>query len=227
MAISLTCTVFSFFNDSLEVLLCIASDKCMNYWSLPCGWLMKGENLDTGADRVVRELLGFDITHTEQVKAYRDADRIIFGQSIAIGYFSLINRECISMTSSMIACGAQWFKIKHVPELKQQDGEVLELHLRHLKDAALAEPIAFNLLPESFSLPQLARVYEAVLDTKFDTSNFRNRILKLKILNKLEERGKSSSNRETLQYSFNAEAYEKMRLSGLMLNKWLNILCRK
>jgi hypothetical protein len=51
-----------------------------------------------------------------------------------------------------------------------------------LKIKARMEPIVFELLPEKFTLTQLQKVYEAILDTSLDRRNFRKRLHKCALL---------------------------------------------
>ena len=54
-------------------------------------------------------------------------------------------------------------------------------------------PIVFELLPEKFAIPQLQNLYEAIYQRDFDRSNFRKKILSMNVLNKLDEKDKSTS----------------------------------
>jgi 8-oxo-dGTP diphosphatase len=50
--------------------------------------------------------------------------------------------------------------------------------------------LGFNLLPEKFTLLQLQELYEAVLETTLDKSNFRRKLAKMKLLKKCDEKQK-------------------------------------
>jgi hypothetical protein len=52
----------------------------------------------------------------------------------------------------------------------------------------MADHIGFELLPEKFTLSQLQKLYEIILDKKLDKRNFRKNILRTETLTALEEK---------------------------------------
>ena len=50
------------------------------------------------------------------------------------------------------------------------------------------QPIAFELLPEKFTLTQLQHLYEVILNKKLDKRNFRKKMLNYGILKELDEK---------------------------------------
>ena len=67
--------------------------------------------------------------------------------------------------------------------------------LSELKRIAKDQPLGFELLPKLFTLPQLQTLYESIYNTKFDSRNFRKKILSLNILEKTNLKDKSNSKR--------------------------------
>ena len=49
------------------------------------------------------------------------------------------------------------------------------------------EPIGFGLLDEQFTIPELQRLYEAILGVQFDRRNFYKKILQTGILDEVED----------------------------------------
>jgi 8-oxo-dGTP diphosphatase len=52
----------------------------------------------------------------------------------------------------------------------------------------MADHIGFELLPEKFTLSQLQKLYEIILDKKLDKRNFRKNILRTDTVTPLEEK---------------------------------------
>jgi hypothetical protein len=52
----------------------------------------------------------------------------------------------------------------------------------------MADHIGFELLPEKFTLSQLQKLYEIILDKKLDKRNFRKNILRTETVTALEEK---------------------------------------
>ena len=63
-------------------------------------------------------------------------------------------------------------------------------------------PIAFQLLPEKFTLTELQKSYELILDMKLDKRNFRKKVLTGSILKELNEYTKIGSKRPARLYAF-------------------------
>lgn len=77
------------------------------------------------------------------------------------------------------------------------------------------QPIGYNLLPDKFTMPELQKLYETILDKKLDRRNFQRRILSFSILNKLEQRKTGGAHKSPYLYVFNLENYKKALENGL------------
>ena len=55
---------------------------------------------------------------------------------------------------------------------------------------------------------QLQKLYEAILDEKLDKRNFRNKIIAMDVLIKLDEKDISTSRKGAYLYKFDKEKYE-------------------
>ena len=75
-------------------------------------------------------------------------------------------------------------------------------------------PIGFNLLPEKFALLQLMQLYEEILGIELDKSNFRRKILHMKLLVALDEKQQDVSHRAAKLYKFDPEIYKKLTEKG-------------
>ena len=63
-------------------------------------------------------------------------------------------------------------------------------------------------------IKQLQNLYEAILDVRFDRSNFAKKMLHLNILKQLDETVWPTPKREAYLYSFNAESYNELKQKG-------------
>lgn len=89
--------------------------------------------------------------------------------------------------------------------------EILQAALKKLKEKIRIQPIGFNLLPEKFTLGQLHKLYEAILDKQIDKRNFRRKILKLDILTSLDEKQKGVADKPSKFVKFNERKYKSDR----------------
>ena len=70
-------------------------------------------------------------------------------------------------------------------------------------------PIAFELLPEKFTIPQLQKLYEAIYDTPLDRRNFSRKILSTKLLIDTGEKNENSATKKAILYKLDQEKYQK------------------
>src|SRR5205085_5373115 len=83
-----------------------------------------------------------------------------------------------------------WHSVKNITDMAFDHQSVVDECYQWLQKRIQEHPLAFNLLPEKFSLRELQNLYEAILGVELDRRNFRKRItLKnwLVDLNEMEE----------------------------------------
>ncbi|MFL9843570.1 NUDIX hydrolase [Flavobacterium rhizosphaerae] len=214
-AITIDCVIFGFDNGVLEVLLVRHAEGIMkNQWGLPGGWITEKESTDDAARRLLADLTGLDNIYLEQLKAFGEPDRFPLGRVITIGYFALIKKENYDVKAGFTASEAKWYKIKDVPELIYDHNEILDYSIQHLRNRVRNAPVGFNLLPEKFTLLELMQLYEEILGVEMDKSNFRRKILRMKILVALDEKQKDVSHRAAKLYEFNQTVYNDLTKKG-------------
>ncbi|PIF31850.1 ADP-ribose pyrophosphatase YjhB (NUDIX family) [Flavobacterium sp. 9] len=214
-AITIDCVIFGFDKGSLEVLLVQHGEGISKgKWGLPGGWIYKKESTDNAAHRLLNELTGLDNIYLEQLKAFGDPDRFPLRRVITIGYYALVKREDYNIKAGFTASDAQWYKINSIPDLIYDHNEILAYSLKHLRNRVRQAPIGFNLLPEKFTLLQLMHLYEEVLGIEMDKSNFRRKILHMKLLVELDEKQQDVSHRAAKLYKFDPAIYKKLTEKG-------------
>ncbi|CAD0001148.1 MAG TPA: NUDIX domain-containing protein [Flavobacterium sp.] len=214
-AITIDCVIFGFDKGSLEILLIQhAEGISKGRWGLPGGWINKKESTDNAAHRLLNELTALDHIYLEQLKAFGNPDRFPLRRVITIGYYALIKREDYNIQAGFTASDAKWYKINEIPDLIYDHNEILAYSLKHLRDRVRQAPIGFNLLPEKFTLLQLMHLYEEILGIEMDKSNFRRKILHMKLLVALDEKQQDVSHRAAKLYKFDSEIYTKLTEKG-------------
>lgn len=214
-AITIDCVIFGFDKGSLEVLLVQHGEGISKgKWGLPGGWINKKESTDDAAHRLLNELTALDHIYLEQLKAFGNPDRFPLRRVITIGYYALIKREDYNIKAGFTASDAKWYKINEIPDLIYDHNEILAYSLKHLRNRVKQTPIGFNLLPEKFTLLQLMHLYEEILGIEMDKSNFRRKILHMKLLVALDEKQQDVSHRAAKLYKFDSEIYTKLTEKG-------------
>ena len=91
---------------------------------------------------------------------------------------------------------------KELPELILDHSEMVKDSISQLRNIAKDQPLGFELLPKLFTLPQLQTLYECIYNTKFDSRNFRKKILSINVLEKTNLKDKSSSRKGAYLFGF-------------------------
>lgn len=87
--------------------------------------------------------------------------------------------------------------------------------LARLKGKLRYQPIGFELLPRKFTLTQLQKMHETILEKPMDKRNFRKKILSFGFLKDLNQIQKDVAHRAARLYSFDERAYRRMQKKGV------------
>jgi 8-oxo-dGTP diphosphatase len=132
---------------------------------------------------LTEDLLRRHKVHLEQLYTFGNAYRDPRTRTIAVAYFALIPPELVPLVvAGDDAASANWYSVeKEVvwTELAFDHPRVLAVGVSRLRGKIDYEPIAFNLVPKTFTTSELREVYEAVKGTQYDAANFRRRFKRM------------------------------------------------
>ena len=105
-------------------------------------------------------------------------DRAPSMRMIAISYVGIIDSSKVHVLKKTLKTdNADWVPIDRIKELAYDHNEIISYSLNVLKDKITKTNILKNLFPDIFTLPELQKVYEIVLEEKFDRRNFRKKLI--------------------------------------------------
>jgi len=212
--VAVDCIIIGFRENELHILVARRPfEPFIGGWSLMGGFVNAQENIKEAAKRVVVEFTGIDDIYLEQVGAYGDIDRDV-ERVISIAYYALVDIDQFD-TSLAQKYDARWVRITQLPELIFDHNIMVKDTITLLQRRTAVKPIGFNLLGEQFTLPTLQSLYESIFQEPIDKRNFRKKLLTMDILEKLEEKDKSSSKKGAFYYKFNKEKYDLLIEQGL------------
>lgn len=214
--VAVDCIIFGFEDAKLKLLIMKRKvDPMEGAWSLVGGFVQEGESTDSAATRVLQLTTGIDDIYMDQLKCYGDVQRDTGARVISIAYYALIR---IQEHDRVLATeyGAHWLSLEQIPELIFDHSQMIQDALARLRDKARFHPLGFELLPEKFSLPQLRNLYEAIYQRELDKRNFRKKVLAMGILEKLDEKDKSTSKKGAHLYRFDKQKYEALTRHGFV-----------
>ena len=212
--LAVDCIIFGFDKKDLKVLLVKRDfEPEKDKWSLIGGFLKRNENLDEAAIRVLNVLTGIKHIYMEQLHSHSKIDRDPGQRTISVSYFALIDLNSHNFEGIQIDA-AQWFELNKVPQLIFDHNEMIKIAIQRLRHKAHIKPIGFELLPEKFTMRQLQKLYESILDEKLDKRNFINKVNLLDILDKLDEKDMTSSRKGSFLYRYNKKKYKRKLEEG-------------
>jgi ADP-ribose pyrophosphatase YjhB (NUDIX family) len=210
LLVAVDCIVLGFQDKEINILIVKRKvDPLKGGRSLMGGFVRKDESLNEAVARVVAGYTGVENVYMQQVGAYGEVNRDPGGRVVSVVYYALIDMHQFD-EQLKDRHNTEWVNVKNVGPLILDHQQFLEDSLRHLRLQSATHPVGFNLLPEQFTLPQLQSLYEAIYAHELDKRNFRKRILEMGVLEKLDEKDKSSSKRGAFYYRFNKEKYDYM-----------------
>ena len=168
------------------------------------GYEDQGESLDETAHRELAEETGLPrgSCYSEQLYTFGKPGRDPRTRVISVAYYALVPSNLIGQVQAGDdAAEAQWFCIK---DLWNRDGlpvkealaaeagglnglqtlafdhhEILKVALQRIRGKIDYAPLAFSLVPPTFTVPELRAVYEAVKGETYDPRNFNRRFRRM------------------------------------------------
>jgi 8-oxo-dGTP diphosphatase len=95
-----------------------------------------------------------------------------------------------------------WHKVFDLPPLAFDHKEIIEYSLKRTRERLEMCPVAYQLLNEKFTLTEMQKAYEMIMEKKLDKRNFRKKVISTEGLRELNEFSKSSSKRPARLYTF-------------------------
>jgi hypothetical protein len=228
--ISVDTVIFGFNGDQLKVLL--LKMKFNHQYFLPGGYMKKEENLESAAIRILRERTQMDKIFLQEFavfselnrseEAFKDFPDDLWHKKrfISVGYYALVNHKDVSPIGDELSESCDWIILDELESqnITMDHKKIIEKALNTLREQISYKPIGLNLLPEKFTLPELQKLYEAILGRTLNRGNFYRKIKNIGILKKLDEQRKGGAHKAPDLYTFDQENYFKILENGI--NNW-------
>jgi 8-oxo-dGTP diphosphatase len=214
-AVTVDCVVFGVDEEDLKVLLIQRDvEPFAGRWALPGGFVHEDEDLPEAARRELEEETGLEKVFLEQLFTFGAPGRDPRGRVISIAYYALVKLADHRVRAATDAREASWFSVWDTPSLAFDHDRVLQTALARLKGKVRYQPLGFELLPPKFTLTQLQRVYEKILERPLDKRNFRKKLLTMGLLVELDEVEQDVAHRAARLYRFDRKKYLQLEKEG-------------
>jgi 8-oxo-dGTP diphosphatase len=185
-------------------------------WAIPGGFVHMDEPLEVAARRELEEETGVDDpdVYLEQLYTFGDPNRDPRTRVITVAYFALVSSERLRLHADTDAASVAWFPAYHPPPLAFDHTEILSYALERLRYKVEYTAVAFQLLPETFTLTELQKAYEHILDEELDKRNFRRKVLAANVL-EATTFVRSGDHRPAKLYRFREDAVAEIKTRRL------------
>ena len=227
--LSIDCVIFGYQEKRLNVLSPKLNFRG-DFWALPGGFILQDEDIDQAARRILEDRTGIKDIYLEQFRVFGDARRNNFQfwerivqlnqdklsdeqfnrkefewisrRFVSIGYYALVDINKVVPQKNDIDESIAWYDIKELPPMIMDHTEIVEQALQTLRLNLDQKLIAFNLLPETFTMKEVQELYEAIFDKPVARNNFQKKILDLNVLERLEKKFTGAANKAPFLYRF-------------------------
>lgn len=154
--------------NALAILLVRAPAGARERWSLPWDAPQVDEGLEDAAARIASAALGTAPAFFEQVGALSDGKRHPGDADVSIGIAALSPAG-----EGVVASDAEWFPLSALPALTPRHRTIVDRAAAVVRQRVDQSPLAFRLLPSTFTLSDLQGVYELLLGRRLHKASFR------------------------------------------------------
>ncbi len=239
---SVDCVIIGYEEQQLKLLL--LKWKFDGLWGLPGGFIEYDQDLDSAAHNVLEERTGLNSIFLRQFHTFGKSDRHILYKDqmdhiimvarkvglldpkfsewlshrfITSGYFALVDINKTCPKPDLLSEKCEWVSLENIPELMMDHNEIVTTTLKHLRIQLNFLPVGISLMPKKFTMRDLQKLYEAILQRPLERSNFQRKILKLGMLDRKGKLLTGAANKAPYLYSFNLEKYYTMVENGIGL----------
>lgn len=219
--LAIDAVIFGFHDNQLKVLL--MQYKKSDIFALPGGFIHADENLNTAAQRVISERTGLANIYLEQFYVFGDARRAdpapmktimaangigvdknnwLLQRFISVGHYALVDFTKVTPMPDKIFDGCAWYALADIPPLMQDHNQIVKKALESLRGNLDNKLVAFNLMPEEFTMNDLQTLYETILDKKMLRPAFQRKMLGLNTFERIAKKWTGGAHKAPYLYKF-------------------------
>ncbi len=179
-------------------------DPFKDKWALVSGALYNDEEILDGLNREIKEKTGLTDIKNILTNVYSDINRSPVMRMVGIAYIGLIDRYKVEINKETLkTVDAKWFSQDEIPKDLAFDHElIIKDSFDKLKNLVLETNILKSLYPNGFTIPEIQKVYESILNKKLDRRNFRKKIISLDFVKETNETSNFVGKKKARLYKF-------------------------
>ncbi|MGA7733326.1 MAG: NUDIX domain-containing protein [Chloroflexia bacterium] len=173
--------------DAWQVLLVKSSKRVFDGKRALPGVLVRApERFEEAALRALRTKTGLDAGdwYLEQLGTWGEPGRDTRGRVASVAYVALVRSDHLALVAGNTVVDAEWVPVREAlrEELAFDHSEMLRAAVSRVRSKLRYSWVAFQLLPDQFTLPELRAVYASILDpsvARLNSSNFKRAFAQL------------------------------------------------
>ncbi len=185
-------------------------DPYKGYWMLPNSILKNDEDLNTNLNELLDEKLGIQKAYIEQGNVYSDINRMPSKRIVAIASIGLIDPITLKLKREEREIETEWFKIDEIPKMAFDHELVVKENIEKLRNRLVNIEVLKILFPSDFTLPEVQKVFEQILDKKLDRRNFRKKFINLGLIEDTGYKNEGFNGRPAKLYRFKDKIEERV-----------------
>ncbi|MEL7252005.1 MAG: NUDIX domain-containing protein [Bacteroidota bacterium] len=215
--LSIDIVIIGYQDDQLKCLLLNLGGR----WSLSGGYIRKHESVEVAAERILMERTRLRDQHLKFLSVAGDGKRQfsqefktaieqrglewkedywVNNRFVSLIYYALVDINETFPEPGDLGGEPAWFDMDDLPEMWMDHESIVQTARKHLQEEIRRQPITANLLPVHFTMPQLHKLHQTILDEKLDRSRFQKKMLATGKFERLPKLKKESPGSNPYQY---------------------------
>lgn len=171
-AVTVDLVTFAIRDNALNVLLIERREPPFEgSWTLPGGFVHDREPLEQTALRVLAAKVELGDVFIEQLFTFGEPDRDPRDRTLSVAYFAVLASD------RRYDGPGTWFRSEELPALGFDHDAIVAVAIERLRAKLGYTDIGLEFMPQEFTLGELQRSWESVLNKPLDKRNFRKSIL--------------------------------------------------
>jgi ADP-ribose pyrophosphatase YjhB (NUDIX family) len=179
--------------------------------ALPGGYIHADQDVDAyaAAERVLREKTGIAVPFLEQLATFSGPARDPRGWSIAIAYYALVPYDLLEKARCP---GMMLVDVDRLHTLPFDHKVIVDTAVARLRNKSQYSTLPCYLAGDIFTLPQLQRVYEALLHEPLNKVSFRRKMTELDALEAVGAETEGDAHRPAQLYRLKPQFRKQLQL---------------
>jgi 8-oxo-dGTP diphosphatase len=170
---------------------------------LPGGVVGTDEDVEANAMRKLEDSTGLSGIYLEQLYTFSAPERDPRERVISVAYYALVASKRLQLRTDEDSEGVGWFSLNELPELAFDHAQMVDTAHQRLAAKLDYSTIAFQFMPELFTLSDLQNVFQIILNRDLDKRNFRKRMRAMEQIRQTSQVQKTGSHRPARLYRVN------------------------